>query len=51
MTELHSAHADQIFDEHGIPAYEMNIATVKKQFAGHGRAEKSDMMARCAQLG
>jgi len=35
----------------GIEPYEANIRTVKKFFAGHGFAEKEDIMARCRQLG
>lgn len=44
ITELVAAKAE-------IPIYELNIATAKKLFAGHGRADKQQMMARCAQLG
>lgn len=35
----------------GLMAYEVNVATVKRHFAGNGRATKADMMARCRQLG
>lgn len=35
----------------GVLCFEVNIATIKKHFAGHGRAEKNAMMARCRQLG
>jgi crossover junction endodeoxyribonuclease RuvC len=37
--------------EHGIRAVEANIMTVKKHFAGHGRADKDAIMGRCHQLG
>lgn len=35
----------------GIRTYECNLSTVKKHFAGHGRAEKEAMVSRCRQLG
>ena len=35
----------------GIPAYPIYPTTVKKQFAGHGRAEKGDMCRAARELG
>lgn len=35
----------------GITCREVNVQQVKKSFAGHGRAEKTDMIARCRELG
>lgn len=37
--------------EHGVPTYEANVGTIKRHFAGHGRADKAAMMARCRMLG
>lgn len=36
--------------EKKLRSYESNIASVKKHFAGSGRADKSAMVARCRQL-
>lgn len=38
-------------DLHGIDCEEMNNKTLKKFWAGHGYAEKSEMMAVCQALG
>lgn len=37
--------------ERGIEVYEVNISTVKRQFAGDGRADKKAMIARARLLG
>lgn len=34
-----------------INTYEANVMSIKKGFAGSGRADKAAMMARCRQLG
>lgn len=42
----------QAFGEHhGIPYRGIGVATVKKQFAGHGKASKTDMIRQCEALG
>jgi crossover junction endodeoxyribonuclease RuvC len=40
-----------LLSEKNVRGYEANLATVKKHFAGSGRAEKEAMVARCRQLG
>lgn len=35
----------------GIPIFEVHNSTLKKAFAGHGRAEKEEMCARAMALG
>lgn len=42
----------QMFGEHHqIPCDGIAVSTVKKQFAGSGRAQKVDMMTQCRSLG
>jgi Holliday junction resolvasome RuvABC endonuclease subunit len=43
--------AETIATLSGIKVFEANIQTVKKHFAGHGHADKSEIEARCRQLG
>lgn len=42
----------QAFGEHhGIVYRGIGVATIKKQFAGHGKASKTDMIRQCEALG
>lgn len=42
----------QAFGEHHAIAYRgIGVATIKKQFAGHGAAQKVDMVRQCEALG
>ena len=45
-----AAIAEMTASEAGVDVYEVNVATAKKHFAGHGRADKQMMLARCRQL-
>lgn len=46
-----ASHAEMVSTMHAVQPFEVNIGTIKKHFAGHGRASKPDMKARCRQLG
>lgn len=46
-----AAITEEVAGAFGIACAEVNIATIKKHFAGHGRADKRDIIARCRQLG
>jgi crossover junction endodeoxyribonuclease RuvC len=46
-----AAHAEQIGHALGLETVECNVQTVKRHFAGTGRADKAAMLARCQQLG
>ena len=45
-----SAHLEQLADEHHVRCYQTHNQTIKKFFAGTGRADKAAMLARCRQL-
>lgn len=46
-----AAEVERIAYANSIASFEVNVGTVKKQFAGSGRAQKSDVMFRARQLG
>lgn len=46
-----AAIAEMTFKQCGIPVYETNVMTAKKYLAGHGRADKADMIAAARRLG
>lgn len=46
-----AAIVDLIGKRHGLDVVEINIMTWKAHFAGHGRAQKADVMRRCQLLG
>lgn len=42
----------QAFGEHhGIPYRGIGVSTIKKQFAGHGKASKTDVIRQCEVMG
>lgn len=43
--------AEVVAHDLSISCREVNVGTVKKAFAGSGRAEKKDILERCAELG
>jgi Holliday junction resolvasome RuvABC endonuclease subunit len=42
--------AELVAARYGCRRKSVNVSTVKKQFCGHGRADKAAVVARCAQL-
>jgi len=46
-----AAIAEMVFHQFGIRVYETNVMTAKKYLAGHGRADKADMIAAARRLG
>lgn len=46
-----AAVAEEVAATMGVRCVEENVQTIKKHFAGTGRADKDAMLARCRQLG
>lgn len=46
-----AAVAEKVGWQHNLDVYELHIQTVRKHFVGSGRADKSEVMARCRLLG
>lgn len=45
------AHLEAFGERHQIPYDGIAVTTIKKKFAGHGAAQKVDMMRQCEALG
>jgi crossover junction endodeoxyribonuclease RuvC len=46
-----AAIAEKVFHQCGVRVYETNVMTAKKYLAGHGRADKGEMIAAARRLG
>ena len=46
-----AAVTEMVCHDLGVPCEQIHLGTIKKFFAGSGKAVKSDMIARCVQLG
>ena len=46
-----ASHTEFVCHQREVRAFEANLMTIKKDFAGHGRAEKADMIAVAHRYG